>query len=127
MCEGLKAIHGVNAVLWHVGQNIRDFVVEGLTTNILPTNEATLPVVQTSTTKILPTKCLKIAEPRIFCPPKITRYTVLQTNKQTTNTRGAHARLSTVQVYMYMYNVHLYMQVYMYIYVATASYHYSLK
>ncbi len=36
-----------------------------------------LPVVQTLTTKILPTKCLKIAEPRIFCSPKIPRYTVL--------------------------------------------------
>ena len=59
------------------------FVVGGLTTNILPTNEATLPIpspavlpVQAPTTKILPTKCLNIAEPRIFCPPKITRYTV---------------------------------------------------
>ncbi len=35
-----------------------------------------LPAVQAPTTKILPTKCLNIAEPRIFCPPKITRYTV---------------------------------------------------
>ncbi len=35
-----------------------------------------LPAVQAATTKILPTKCLNIAEPRIFCPPKITRYTV---------------------------------------------------
>ncbi len=56
------------------------FVVGGLTTNILPTNEATLliplPAVQAATTKILPTKCLNIAEPRIFCPPKITRYMV---------------------------------------------------
>ena len=85
------------------------FVVEGLTTNILPTNEATLPVVQTLTTKILPTKCLKIAEPQIFCPPKITRYTVF---KQTTNTRGAHApRVIIVNNYnhnyLYMYNVHV--------------------
>ncbi len=32
--------------------------------------------VQAATTKILPTKCLNIAEPRIFCPLKITRYTV---------------------------------------------------
>ncbi len=31
---------------------------------------------QAATTKILPTKCLNIAQPRIFCPPKITRYTV---------------------------------------------------
>ena len=50
------------------------FVVEGLTTNILPTNEATLPTftctVQAPTTKILPTKCLNIADPRIFCPQK---------------------------------------------------------
>ncbi len=42
------------------------FVVKGLTTNILPTNEATLliplPAVQAATTKILPTKCLNIAE-----------------------------------------------------------------
>ncbi len=53
------------------------FVVGGLTTNILPTNEATLPAAQAATTKILPTKCLNIAEPRIFCPPKITRYTVI--------------------------------------------------
>ena len=29
---------------------------------------------QAPTTKILPTKCLNIAEPQIFCPPKITRY-----------------------------------------------------
>ena len=29
------------------------------------------------TTKILPTKGLNIAEPRIFCPPKITHYTVI--------------------------------------------------
>ncbi len=36
-----------------------------------------LPAVQVATTKILPTKCLNIAEPRIFCPPKITRYTVV--------------------------------------------------
>ncbi len=42
--------------------------------NILPTNEATLPTFTSSTTKILPTKCLNITEPRIFCPPKITRY-----------------------------------------------------
>ncbi len=35
-----------------------------------------LPAVQAPTTKILPTKCLNIAEPRIFCPPKITRYMV---------------------------------------------------
>ncbi len=35
-----------------------------------------LPAVQAATTKILPTKCLNIAEPRIFYPPKITRYTV---------------------------------------------------
>ncbi len=36
-----------------------------------------LPAVQApNPTKILPTKCLNIAEPRIFCPPKITRYTV---------------------------------------------------
>ncbi len=53
-----------------------------MTTNILPTNEATLHAylylqVQAPTTKILPTKCLNIVEPRIFCPPKITRYTVL--------------------------------------------------
>ena len=60
------------------------FSFEGLTTNILPTNEATLqpclplPAVQAPTTKIFPTKCLNIAEPRIFCPPKITRYTVYQ-------------------------------------------------
>ncbi len=35
-----------------------------------------LPAVQAATTKILSTKCLNIAEPRIFCPPKIpvTRY-----------------------------------------------------
>ena len=33
--------------------------------------------VQALTTKILPTKCLNIAEPQIFCPLKITRYTVL--------------------------------------------------
>ncbi len=54
-------------------------MVGGLTTNILPTNEATLlplPAVQAATMKILPTKCLNIAEPRIFCPLKITRYTV---------------------------------------------------
>ncbi len=30
-----------------------------------------LRAVQAPTTKILPTKCLNIAEPRIFCPPKI--------------------------------------------------------
>ncbi len=35
-----------------------------------------LPTIQAATTKILPTKCLNIAKPRIFCPPKITRYTV---------------------------------------------------
>ncbi len=35
-----------------------------------------LPTNQAATTKILPTKCINIAEPRIFCPPKITRYTV---------------------------------------------------
>ncbi len=35
-----------------------------------------LPAVQAPTTKILPTKCLNIVEPRIFYPPKITRYTV---------------------------------------------------
>ena len=35
-----------------------------------------LPTIQAATTKILSTKCLNIAEPRIFCPPKITRYTV---------------------------------------------------
>ncbi len=51
------------------------FVVGSLTTHIVPTNEATLPTVQAATTKILPTKCLNIAEPRIFCLPKITRYT----------------------------------------------------
>ncbi len=43
-----------------------------MTANILPTNEATLPnlpAVQAPTTKILPTKCLNIAEPpQIFCP-----------------------------------------------------------
>ena len=42
--------------------------------NILPTNEAILPTFTSSTTKILPKKCLNITEPRIFCPPKITRY-----------------------------------------------------
>ncbi len=72
--------------IYHIACNFRGakyscmvFVVGGLTTNILPTNEATLPTlpaVQAPTTKILPTKCLNIAEPRIFCPPKITRYTV---------------------------------------------------
>ena len=31
-----------------------------------------LPTIQAATTKILSTKCLNIAEPRIFCPPKIT-------------------------------------------------------
>ncbi len=38
-----------------------------------------LPAVQapTTTTKILPTKCLNIAEPQIFCPPKTTRYTLI--------------------------------------------------
>ncbi len=36
-----------------------------------------LPAVPAATTKILPTKCLIIAESQIFCPPKITRYTVL--------------------------------------------------
>ncbi len=36
-----------------------------------------LPTIQAATTKILPTKCLNIAKPRIFCPPKITRYTVV--------------------------------------------------
>ena len=36
-----------------------------------------LPALQAPTTNILPTKCLNVAEPRIFCPPKITRYTVL--------------------------------------------------
>ncbi len=35
-----------------------------------------LPTIQAAITKILSTKCLNIAEPRIFCPPKITRYTV---------------------------------------------------
>ncbi len=35
-----------------------------------------LPTIQAATTKILSMKCLNIAEPRIFCPPKITRYTV---------------------------------------------------
>ncbi len=58
------------------------FVVGGLTTNILPTNEETLPTFTCSAscnpTKILPTKCLNIAEPRIFCPLKITRYAVYQ-------------------------------------------------
>ena len=44
-----------------------------------------LPAVQAATTKILPTKCLNIAEPRIFCPLKITRY------------------IYTVHVYMYMH------------------------
>ncbi len=38
-----------------------------------------LPAVQAATTKILPTICLNIAEPQIFCPPKITRYTVYST------------------------------------------------
>ena len=56
-------------------------MVEGLTTNILPTPRMKrpclpLPAVQAPTAKILPMKCLNIAEPRIFCPPKITRYTV---------------------------------------------------
>ena len=44
-------------------------MAEGRTMNILPTNEATclsLPAVQEATTKIVPTKCLDIAEPRIF-------------------------------------------------------------
>ena len=37
-----------------------------------------LPAVQAASTKILPKKCLNnyIAEPRIFCPPKITRYII---------------------------------------------------
>ncbi len=37
-----------------------------------------LPAVQAPTTKILPTKCINIAEPRIFCPPKIAHYKVYQ-------------------------------------------------
>ncbi len=57
------------------------FVVGGLTTNILPMNEATLPTFTCSASSnhesILSTKCLNIAEPRIFCSPKITRYTVV--------------------------------------------------
>ena len=36
--------------------------------------------VQAPTTKILPTKCLNIAEPRIFCPPKITRWHLFPNN-----------------------------------------------
>ncbi len=59
-----------------MGQNIRGFRgCEGLTTNILPTNEATLQWKvgnwQAPTMKILPTKCLNIAEPRRFFPPKL--------------------------------------------------------
>ena len=42
-----------------------------------------LPAVQTATTKILPTKCLNISEPRIFYPPKITRYTVVDSHAVT--------------------------------------------
>ena len=38
-----------------------------------------LPTIQAATTKILPTKCLNIAEPQIFCPPKFTRYTIIIT------------------------------------------------
>ncbi len=38
-----------------------------------------LPAVQAATTKILSTKWLNTALPWIFCPPKITRYTVLYT------------------------------------------------
>ena len=56
------------------------FVVEGLTTNILPTNEATLLTFTcsaSSNNENITHESLNIAEPRIFCPPKITRYTVL--------------------------------------------------
>ncbi len=60
-----------------MGQNIRGFLIEGLTTNIVRMKRPCLPLlaVQAATMKVLPTKCLKMAEPRIFCPPKITRYT----------------------------------------------------
>ena len=48
------------------------FMVGALNEYLL-TNEATLPTFTCSAiTKILSTKCLDIAEPRIFCPPKIT-------------------------------------------------------
>ncbi len=58
-----------------MGQNI----CGGLTTNILPTNEATLPTFTCSASsnhENITHEMFNIAEPRIFCPPKITCYTV---------------------------------------------------
>ncbi len=60
------------------------FVVEGLTTNILPTNEATLLTFTCSASSNHQnithemSQYNYIAKPRIFCPPKITRYTVVK-------------------------------------------------
>ncbi len=62
------------------------FVVGGLTTSILPTNEATLPTFTCSASsnhENITHESLNIAEPRIFCPTKITRYTVLEASVHT--------------------------------------------
>ncbi len=57
------------------------FVVEHWTTNILPTNEATLPTFTSRASnnheyKLIYKPRTIIAKPRIFWPLKITRYTV---------------------------------------------------
>ncbi len=68
-----------------------------------------LPTIQAATTKILSTKCLNIAEPRIFCPPKITRYTVISSaspcvvtnqNKPSVTTVVSHGIESIVAVFI---------------------------
>ena len=67
-----------------MGQNIVVFVVEGLITNILPTNEATLPTFTCSASSnhenIIHEMTINADQPQIFCPPKITRYTVYRIN-----------------------------------------------
>ncbi len=54
------------------------FVVESLTTNILSTNEATLPTFTCSASSNHENIIheINIAQPQICCPPKITHYTV---------------------------------------------------
>ncbi len=67
-------------------------------------------------TKILSPKCLNIAEPRIFCPPKITRYTVYNSPWDLHLVEnGGSVFLSTV----HHFHWHLFQATKLYIYAAT--------
>ena len=64
------------------------FAVEGLTTNIVPTNEATLPNFACSASSNHENIIHEMTQPRIFAPRKLPaiRYTIIHTY----NTRFLH-------------------------------------